>query len=305
MAPTGNSLAGLTVAITGAGGGLGRAYAQAAAEAGANLVIADIDGSAADSVAAEITATGGSAVAVTADIAVHGTGERITAAAIGAFGRLDGFVANAGVLSPGALLEQSEDTVRRVVGVNVDGTIATVTAAARAMTRGGSIVVIISGSLLGADRLALYGTTKAAALGLVYGLAAELRDSGIRVNGLAPRARTAMSAEMGATSEDKGGPPSGIAPVVTYLLGDSSRQLHGHVLRFDGTRLGLLRPPRIEHEVSADAWDVAAVAAAVTGPLADEVRVATPDAARRTGDGASDLLHVDTRIRANAWAEMG
>lgn len=294
MAVREQALSRRVVAITGAGAGLGRAYARAAAAAGARVVVADINGDAARSTVAEITAGGGDAVALESDISQPGAGDRIVAAARAAFHGLDGFVANAGLLSPGALLEQSPQEVRRAIAVNVDGAIDTVTAAARAMRAGGSIVVIVSGSLLGSARLALYGTTKAAALGLVYGLSVELADTGIRIVGLAPRARTAMSAEMGSGGEDKGGPPDGVAPAVTYLLSDASRTLNGHVLRFDGERLALLRPPRIEREVTCDTWDAASIAAALEGPLAEEVRASAAGAARRSGGAALDVLHVDT-----------
>ncbi|GAA4487868.1 SDR family oxidoreductase [Microbacterium panaciterrae] len=293
MAQHGDELEGRVIAITGAGSGLGRAYAVATAQAGAAVVIADLDEVAADAVADEVISAGGRAISVPADISAIGAGERIAEAAVRAFGGLDGFVANAGILSPGRLLAQPDAAVRRTLAVNVDGTIATVVAAARGMREGGSIVVIVSGSMLGAENLALYGTTKAAALGLVYGLSLELGDRGLRVNGLAPRARTGMSAQMGDAGEDKGGPPDGVAPAVIYLLGDLSNPLNGHVLRFDGERLGLFRPPRIEREVAADAWDAASIAAAIAGPLREETRASLPGAAHRTGGSPADVLHVD------------
>ena len=287
-------LDGRSVAITGAGAGLGRAYALAAAHAGARVVIADVDRHAAENVVEEIVAQGGTALAVSADISAAGAGARIVDAAVRAYGGLDGFVANAGLLSPGALLEQSEDTIRRTLAVNVDGTISTVVAAARAMHAGGSIVVIVSGSLLGSEDLALYGTTKAAALGLVYGLAVELEGTGIRITGLAPRARTGMSGQMGAAGEDKGAAPEGVAPVVTYLLSDASAALHGHVLRFDGERLGLFRPPRLTREIVADRWDAGSIAAAIAGPLRDDVGAALPGVAHRAGSGGDDTFHIHT-----------
>lgn len=299
------SLAGRVVAITGAGGGLGRAYAHAAAAAGAHVIAADLDDGAARAVAAEIVEAGGAATPVAVDISAPGAGQLIVDAAIANGGALDGFVANAGILSPGALLAQSEKTVRTAIDVNVTGTVATVTAAARAMRDGGSIVVIVSGSLLGADDLALYGTTKAAALGLVYGLSLELAERGIRVTGLAPRARTGMSAQMGDAGEDKGGPAAGVAPVVTYLLSDAARDLSGHVLRFDGERLAVLRPPRIAREVIADAWDAETVAAAIDGPLADEVALSLPGAARRVGASSADVLHMETALSSKRLGAEG
>lgn len=305
MVGTHDELDGRIVAITGAGAGLGRAYALEVARAGARVVVADVDRHAAESVAEEIIAQGGGAVPVSADISAAGAGDRIVDAATLTYGRLDGFVANAGLLSPGPLLEQSGSTIRRTLAVNVDGTIETVITAARAMREGGSIVVIVSGSLLGSDNLALYGTTKAAALGLVYGLAVELQGTGIRINGLAPRARTGMSAQMGAAGEDKGGAPEGVAPVVTYLLSDASVALHGHVLRFDGERLGLFRPPHIAQEVTAVRWDAAAIAAAVAGPLRAEVHASLPGVAGPAGGMRPDVLHVDTALSRTSSSTEG
>lgn len=305
MTQSGVELDGRVVAITGAGNGLGRAYAVAAASAGARVVACDVDERAASSTVDEIRAAGGSAVALAEDISDSGAGARIAAAATRAFDGLDGFVANAGLLSPGPLLAQSEATIRRTLAVNVDGTIDTVAAAARAMRPGGSIVVIASGSLLGSDDLALYGTTKAASLGLVYGLAVELDGTGIRINGLAPRARTGMSTQMGDAGEDKGGPPEAIAPVVTYLLSDASHELNGHLLRFDGVRLGVFRPPRIAREVTAERWDAGAIAAAITGPLGHEVQETRPGVARRAGDRVDIVLHVDTAHSSSCLGAEG
>ncbi|MEJ1089829.1 SDR family oxidoreductase [Microbacterium sp. Mu-80] len=294
MEPSTGPLSDRVVAITGAGNGLGRAYAHAAAAAGASVIVADVDLPSAQSVADQIIARGRGAAAVEVDISRPGAGELIVSAARTHFGRLDGLVANAGILSPGPLLDQSPETVHRTIGVNVEGTISTVTAAARAMDDGGSIVVIVSGSMLGADGLALYGTTKAAALGLVYGLALELADTGVRINGLAPRARTGMSEQMGAAGEDKGGPAERVAPAVVYLLADDSRALQGHVLRFDGEHLAVFRPPRIAQEVSAPDWDATAIAAAMAGPLRDEIGSSLPGATRRGGADATDVLHLRT-----------
>lgn len=287
-------LAGRVVAITGAGGGLGRAYALAAAQAGAHVIVADIQASAANAVAAEIQDQGGDATAICVDISAPEAGQAIVNVALARGGGLDGFVANAGILSPGALLDQSAASVRQAIDVNIAGTVTTVVAAARAMREGGRIVVILSGSMLGADDLALYGTTKAAGLGLVYGLALELAQRGIHITGLAPRARTAMSAQMGQAGEDKGGDAGAVAPAVTYLLSDAALSLNGHVLRFDGERLGLFRPPRIMQEISADAWDAHTIAAALAGPLAEELKLSLPGAARRFGAEAADVLHIES-----------
>jgi NAD(P)-dependent dehydrogenase (short-subunit alcohol dehydrogenase family) len=143
-------LEGLSVVVTGAGDGLGRAYARAAAAAGAAVVVNDLDEKRVAGVVAGIQATGGRAVALPADVSQPATGERLADAALHAFGRLDGVVNNAGLIAPGPSLGQSADIVERMLSVNVAGVIHGGVAAMRAMRdagHGGSVVNVASGAL--------------------------------------------------------------------------------------------------------------------------------------------------------------
>lgn len=257
------------VIVTGAARGLGRAYAIAAAREGAAVVVSDIDAAGAAAVASEIATTGGYAVSHGASVSAAGTGEALVQLCRDAFGTVDGLINNAGVLSPGLATEQDAATIRNTIDTNVTGVINCGTAAMRAMTgRGGAIVNIISGALLGSDRLALYGATKAAVLGLTYGWALEGARIGVRVNALAPLAWTDMSNEMGGDDEGKGGPPDAIAPAAVYLLSRRSAALNGQVLRADGTQLALMAPPAFAYTVPGRDWNLDTIDEAVSGRLA-------------------------------------
>lgn len=267
-------LAGLSVVVTGAGAGLGRAYALAAAAAGAAVVAGDVDGERVSGVVEEIREAGGRAVALASDVARPEAGEELVDAALRAFGGVDGIVNNAGLIAPGASTEQPPEVVERMLAVNVAGVVHGGAAAMRAMRaagHGGSIVNVASGALQGSDDLTLYGTTKAAVLGLTYGWALEGEASGIRCNAIAPLAHTAMSDLMGTDAAHRGPDAALIAPAVVYLLGPRSRALTGQVLRFDGRRLGLMAPPQLTHVTSREHWDAASVADAIERELAPGV----------------------------------
>lgn len=269
-----HELDGLSVIVTGAAAGLGRAYALAAAAAGAAVVVNDLSDEKASAVADLIRQDGGRAVAAAADVSDPSAGDLLVAAALREFGRLDGLVNNAGLLEPGPSMDQPADVVARMLAVNVAGVIGCGAAAMRAMRdsgRGGSIVNAASGALQGLNGLTLYGTTKAAVMGLTYGWALEGARRGIRCNAIAPLARTAMSDRFGTDDAHRGPDASRVAPAVVYLLSAASAGLTGQVLRFDGRRLGLMAPPQLSHVTTREEWDAAAVAEAIEGVLAPGV----------------------------------
>lgn len=270
-----SSLAGKAVIITGAGSGLGRAYAIAAAQAGASVVINDIGADACEQTIANITAVGGEAVAVVADVSQPHTGAALTEECLRRFGRIDGLVNNAGILSPGPAIEQTPETVSRMLAVNVAGVINCGTAAMSAMKQhgGGSIVNVVSGAAQGLQGLSLYGATKGAITSLTYGWALEARDFGVRVNAVSPLARTgmAMTTMSDDYTEDAGVAPSRITPAVLYLLGDRSRHLHGQILRFDGSSLALMQPPHLSRRIQRTEWDADTIADLIDGDLVDDI----------------------------------
>lgn len=271
---TAGLLDGKAVIVTGAGGGLGRSYALASAAAGARVLANDIDATAAWRTAEAIRAAGGTAEPHVGDVGDPSVARDLVAEALARFGALDGLVNNAGLLSPGPVVGQSAAVVSRTLATNVEGPWHCSVAAIEVMRQGGrgSIVNVVSGAMQGLPGLALYGTSKAAVLGMTYGLALELDGTGVRVNAVSPLARTAMSDLMDVDDSHKGGSPDLVAPAVVYLLSDRSDALHGQVVRFDGRSLGLVTSPRLAAASGTRAWTAEAIAEAIEGRLGDFIQ---------------------------------
>ena len=188
------SLAGRVAVVTGAGHGLGRAYALRLARQGAPVVVADLDGAAAESTAAEISATGGEALPVEVDISDESGLERMRRDAVDTFGRIDVLVNNAAIfatvgMSRVAFDEVTVDEWDRMMSVNVRGTWLACRAVVPVMREHGygKIINVSSDTALKGSPLRIhYVTSKSAILGFTRTLAAELGPSGIRVNAIAP-----------------------------------------------------------------------------------------------------------------------
>jgi 3-oxoacyl-[acyl-carrier protein] reductase len=188
------SLAGVVAVVTGAGHGLGRAYAVGLAERGASVVVADLDAEAAATVAGEITAAGGRACAVHVDVADESMVAAMAEAAVREFGRIDVLVNNAAIfLTIGmARVPFDEITVAdwdRMMAVNVRGTwLACRAVVPRMREQGyGKIINVSSDTALkGSPMRVHYVASKSAILGFTRTLAAELASDGIRVNAVAP-----------------------------------------------------------------------------------------------------------------------
>ncbi|GAA2393973.1 SDR family oxidoreductase [Dactylosporangium salmoneum] len=273
-------LDGKAVVVTGAGRGLGAAYARLAAAEGAAVVVNDVDGAQAEVVAAEIRASGGRAEAVAGSVADWDGAGAIVAACVDAFGAIDGLVNNAGIFRLAGPAEQDPADFRAVLEVNVLGTAYCGLHAIRAMLpRGrGSIVNVTSGSHAGSAAMGAYGASKGAVASLTYCWAADLAGTGVRVNAVSPNAHTRMAdayeAYLGAAAQGQNvhKPPAQNAPAVVYLLSDAAAALHGQVVRIDGDELSMVAHPTVMgHGATGPAWTVESVAAAfaagAVGPL--------------------------------------
>ena len=185
-------LAGKVAVVTGGGRGIGRAIAEAMSAEGASLVIGDVSSESAEEAAAAICAQGGSAVAVTVDVAVRAEVEGLADAAEQAFGTPTVVFCSAGITSGGGpmtFLELSDHEWDRVVDVNLRGTFLVSQIIARRMVAaklGGSIITVSSIGASTDVRRTAYHTSKAAISGLTRALAVNLAHFGIRANGLAP-----------------------------------------------------------------------------------------------------------------------
>lgn len=272
-------LSGKVVAITGAAVGLGAAYARECAARGARLALTDLDG---EGLAAGVATLSGieDPLTIVGDVADPVLSQELAAAAEHRWGRLDGWVNNAGTEVHAAADEIDPATSELMVRTNLLGTVYGTSAAARVMRRhgGGSIVNVTSGAHLGMRHLAVYGATKGAIASFTYGAAVDLVEAAIRVNAVMPLASTRMTAagdayfpgsgaSVGAASRLAG--PDAVACLVSYLLSDAAAELTSQVLRLDGQRLSVLRHPEVivETALTRESWSAEEVAEAIAGPL--------------------------------------
>jgi len=285
-------MTGLAVVVTGAGGGLGAAYARHLAARGDRIVVNDVDPSAAGAVAAEVRAAGGTALAFSGDVADWAFAAALVARCTDAFGRIDGLVNNAGVLVADRAEAAAPADVERMVRVNLIGTFACGQAAVRAMLAqggGGAIVNVASGSQAGDPGLAAYGATKGAVASLTYAWARELRDRGIRVNAVSPLAATGMAAAFAHWAAGQGTAVSALpapavsAPLVGFLLSPAAAGVTGKVVRLAGRSLCLVSHPRLAAPVLEGDWTEAAIARAFAETLG--ARQAPLGLAPPAGDG--------------------
>jgi NADP-dependent 3-hydroxy acid dehydrogenase YdfG len=164
------------IAITGASSGIGRAAAIALAAAGAAIVGAARRADRLDALVAEIAAAGGRALAVPGDVTREADMRALVARAVAAFGRLDVMICNAGIGFYGPIDETPADVVRRLLDVNVLGTIFATQAALEVFRRQGHGHVIAISSIAGRRGVggsSLYSATKAAQIGFIEGLRPE------------------------------------------------------------------------------------------------------------------------------------
>ena len=274
------SLAGKAVVITGAGSGLGAAYARHAAALGASIVVNDIGAPSAQATVDAIVASGGTAVAHAGDVSSWSYAQSLVDACIDAFGAITGIVNNAGILRIGKILDLTEADLRRMIEINLIGTAACASHAARRMLaagNGGSIVNVASGSQAGDVALGGYGATKGGVASLTYSWAMELRGSGVRVNALSPLAETAMAAQNKALMAEQAASrevhyaalpdPESNAPVVSFLLSDAAEKINGQVVRIAGRQLSFVTHPLIADPVVEGNWSFETVNAAFADTL--------------------------------------
>jgi NAD(P)-dependent dehydrogenase (short-subunit alcohol dehydrogenase family) len=260
-------LTGKAVVITGAGGGLGRAYALHAAASGARVVVNDVDGGLAEAVVAEIDGGGGEATVSTHSVATADQAWALIELCVGRFGAIDGLVNNAGVIDVGPAWEATPEVIRRLVEVNVLGVLYCGTAALERMRAQGSgvIVNVTSGAHLGMAQRSVYGATKGAVASVTYSWALEMAPHGVSVIALSPLADTRMSVGPNLQA------PERVAPIVSHLLSGRARGLSGQVVRFDGSHVSLMSRSRFAgpfahvHDASSDAMSHALTAAQAGG----------------------------------------
>ena len=238
--------------VTGAGRGIGRAIALRLAEAGAAVMVSDLDGDLAAAVAAEVREAGGVAEAAAADVADEPSVRSLIRATVDTLGGIDVLVNNAGIFPACPVLQMETADFDRVIAVNLRGVFLCTREAALAMVdqgRGGAIVTVTSIDALHPSMVGLahYDASKHGAWGFTKNVALELAPHGIRVNAVAPGGvLTPGVEEMGGNSDEavaafsaripegRMGDPDDIARAVLFLASGMSSYMTGTQMVVDG-----------------------------------------------------------------------
>ncbi|RVX38673.1 3-oxoacyl-[acyl-carrier protein] reductase [Nonomuraea polychroma] len=278
-------LSGKVAVVTGAGRGLGRAYAEALGAAGAAVVVNDVDAEAAAHVVEAVVAAGGRAVAEVGAVGGSEVAQRLVDTAVKEFGRLDVMVTNAGILRDRVLWKMSDEDFDAVVEVHLRGTFSCARAAAlrmREQGEGGRLILISSpAGQRGNFGQTNYAAAKAGIVAMARTWAMELGRSNITVNAVVPVAATEMTKTIPVFApileeaertgaplpdwlrKDEGlGTVDDVAGLVVYLASDASAGVTGQAIGIGGDKLALWSHPKEKAVAYADGgWSADAIAA--------------------------------------------
>jgi 3-oxoacyl-[acyl-carrier protein] reductase len=236
-----------TALVTGAARGIGKSIAHKLADAGANVVVADVLKDEVEAVAKEIEAKGVKALPATADISNSAQVADMINLAVEETGRLDILVNNAGITRDGLLMRMSEEDWDLVININLKGAALCTRAAAKVMfkKKAGRIVNISSViALMGNPGQANYAASKAGIIGLTRAMSKELGPRGVTVNAIAPGfIDTAMTQALPEEVRKeyqqriplgRFGTPEEVGDLVLFLASDAAKYITGQVIAVDG-----------------------------------------------------------------------
>ncbi|TAN13859.1 MAG: SDR family oxidoreductase [Burkholderiaceae bacterium] len=274
-------LEGKVVVVTGAGGGIGRDFALAMAAEGARVVVNDIGTSThgegtnqgpAHKVVDEIKAAGGEAVANTDSVADTQGANRIVAAALDTWGRIDGVVNNAGILRDRFFHKMSPDEWDAVIKVHLYGSFNVSRAAAphfKEQASGAYVNMTSTSGLIGNRGQANYSAAKLGIAALSKSIALDMQKFGVRSNCIAPFAWSRMIGSIPTDTPEqqarvdklKQMTPAKIAPLAVFLLSDRARDVTGQIFAVRNNEIFLMSQPRPIRSVQrSEGWTPETVA---------------------------------------------
>jgi NAD(P)-dependent dehydrogenase (short-subunit alcohol dehydrogenase family) len=242
---------GKVAVVTGSGGGIGQAYAEALAGSGAAVLVADIDEARAATVAAGITGSGGMAAACRVDVSDPDSAAAMAARAVEEFGGLDYLVNNAAIfggMKLDLLITVDWEYLNRFMAVNLLGALNCTRACYPAMQARGGGAIVNQSSTAAYLYAGFYGLAKAGVNSLTQQLAHELGGMNIRVNAIAPGPIDTQAARnvvpevfitqiVGALALKRQGTPADLVGMCQFLLSDDAAWVTGHIFNVDGGQI--------------------------------------------------------------------
>src|SRR6478735_7353621 len=236
--------------VTGSGGGIGQAYAEALASEGAAVVVADINAEGAERVAKQIVADGGTAISVPVDVSDIDSARAMADRTLAEFGGIDYLVNNAAIyggMKLDLLLTVDWDYYRKFMAVNMDGALLCIRACWEHMAARGGGAIVNQSSTAAWLYAGYYGLAKVGINGLTQQLAHELGGRNIRVNAIAPGPTDTAATEKqaGAYVDElvknlalkRKGTVDDMAGACLFLLSDDASWITGQIVNVDGGQI--------------------------------------------------------------------
>ena len=237
--------------VTGSGGGIGAAYAQALGRKGAAVVVADINADAGESVAKQIVADGGVALPVTVDVSDPESAKAMADRTLAEFGGIDFLVNNAAIyggMKIDLLATVDWDYYKKFMSVNLDGALACTRAVYRKMAKRGGGAIVNQSSTAAWVYSGFYGLAKVGINGLTQQLSRELGGMNIRINAIAPgpidteatRSTTPTEIVQGMVKQlplARMGTPEDLVGMCMFLLSDEASWVTGQIFNVDGGQI--------------------------------------------------------------------